>query len=143
MPPLSCFLLLDRPGNTWFCDVTCYPPPSLLTVHTHVLTFLSQRTSKRKGVQTFRPNSALLLNSAVRELPPVEIHRGMQVVYGDQGVEVRTVRCWVRRFKDGDVGHAGLRDKPAGGRPVTARDQLHQDRAEELICGKQKEVAGE
>ena len=35
---------------------------------------------------------------------PIEIHRRMQAVYGDQCVDVSTVRCWVRRFKDGEMG---------------------------------------
>ena len=69
----------------------------------------------------------------------------MRAVYGDQCVDVSTVRCWVRRFKDGDLGQADLSDRTRSGRPVTASDQLHQDRVEELIRGnrriKQKEIA--
>jgi len=30
---------------------------------------------------------------------PIEIHRQMQAVYGDQCVDVSTARRWVRRFK--------------------------------------------
>jgi len=60
----------------------------------------------------------------------------MQTVYGDQCVDVSTVRCWVRRFKDGEFGQADLSDKTQSGRHVTASDQLHQDRVEGLICGK-------
>ena len=69
----------------------------------------------------------------------------MRDVYGDQCVDVSTVRHWVRRFKDGELGQADLSDKTRSGRPVTASDQLHQDRVEELIRGyrgiKQKEIA--
>jgi len=69
----------------------------------------------------------------------------MQAVSGDQCVDVSTVRRWVRRFKDGELGQAGLSDKTRCGRPVTASHQLHQDRVEELIRGnrriKQKETA--
>jgi transposase len=43
----------------------------------------------------------------------------MQAVYGDQCVDVRTVRRWVRRFKDGELGQADLSDKTRSGRPVT------------------------
>ena len=39
----------------------------------------------------------------VEKVPPIEIHRRMKAVYGDQRVDVSTVRCWVRRFK-GRVG---------------------------------------
>jgi len=34
---------------------------------------------------------------------PIEIHRRMQAVYGDQCVDVSTVRRWVTRFKDGQL----------------------------------------
>jgi len=67
-------------------------------------------------------------------VPPVEIHRQMQAVYGDHCVDVSTVRRWVRLFKDGELGQADLSDKTRSGRPVTAGDQLNQDRVEELIC---------
>jgi len=67
------------------------------------------------------------------KVPPIEIHRRMQDVYGDQCVDVSTVRRWVRRYKDGELGQADLSDKTRSGRPVTASDQLHQDRIEEMI----------
>jgi len=38
------------------------------------------------------------------KVPPIEIHRRMQAVYGDQCVAVSTVRRWVRRFEDGELG---------------------------------------
>ena len=43
---------------------------------------------------------------------------------------------WVRRFKDGELEQADFSDKTRIGRPLTASDQLHQDRVEELIRGK-------
>ena len=55
-----------------------------------------------------RPVSELLTAGKV---PPIEIHRRMQAVYGDQCVDVSTVRCWVRRFKDGELGQEDLSDK--------------------------------
>ena len=67
------------------------------------------------------------------KVPPVEIQRRMQAIYGDQCVDVSTVRRWVRQFKDGEMGQADLSDKTRNGRSVTASDQLHQDRVEELI----------
>jgi transposase len=69
----------------------------------------------------------------------------MQAVYGDQYVDVSTVRCWVRQFEDGGLAQADLSDETRSGRPVTAIDHLYQDRIEELICGncriKEKEIA--
>ena len=43
----------------------------------------------------------------------------MQAVYGDQCVDVSTVGRWVKRFKDGELGQAGLSDKTRSGRRVT------------------------
>jgi transposase len=40
-------------------------------------------------------------------------------VDGDQCAYVSTVRRWVRRFKDGELGQADLSDKTRSGRPVT------------------------
>jgi len=65
----------------------------------------------------------------VEKVTPIEIHRQMQAVYGDQCVDVSTVR-W---FKDGELGQADLSDKTRSGRPVTASDQLHQDRVEDFV----------
>jgi len=53
------------------------------------------------------------------KVPPIEIHRRMQAVYGDQCVDVSTLRRWVRRFKDGELGQVDLSDKTGSGRPVT------------------------
>jgi len=59
------------------------------------------------------------------KVPPIEIHRRMQAVYGDQCVNVSTVRRWIRRFKDGELGQADLSDRTRSGRPVTACDRRH------------------
>ena len=47
----------------------------------------------------------------MEKVPPIEIHRRMQAVYGDHCVDVSTVRYWVRRFKDGELGQADLSDR--------------------------------
>ena len=52
------------------------------------------------------------------KVPPIEIHRRMQAVYGDQCVDVSRVR----RFKDGKLEQADLNDKTRSGRPVTVSD---------------------
>jgi len=49
------------------------------------------------------------------KVPPIEIHRRMHAVYGDQCIDVSTVRCWVRLFKDGELGQADLNDKTRSG----------------------------
>jgi hypothetical protein len=48
------------------------------------------------------------------KVPQIEIHGRMQAVYGNQCVDVSTVRHWVRRFKDGELGEADLSDKHEG-----------------------------
>ena len=57
----------------------------------------------------------------VEKVPPIEIHRRMQAVYGDQFVDVSTGRRWVRRFKDGELGQADLSDKTRSGRPCDCK----------------------
>ena len=56
--------------------------------------------------------------STVERVPPIEIHRRMPAIYVDRRVDVSTVRCWVRRFKDGELGQTHLSDKARSGRPV-------------------------
>ena len=60
----------------------------------------------------FGSKSVLLIVFLTAEkVPPIEIHRQMQAVYGDQCVDVSTVRRWVTRFKDGQLGQADLSDR--------------------------------
>jgi transposase len=47
---------------------------------------------------------ALIEFLTAEKVPPTEIHRRMQAIYGDQCVDVSTIRRWVRRFKDGELG---------------------------------------
>jgi len=66
----------------------------------------------------FKQRAAIEFLTA-EKVPSVEIHRRMQAVYGDQSVDVSTVRRWVRLFKDGEFGQADLSDKTRSGSPVT------------------------
>jgi hypothetical protein len=54
---------------------------------------------------------AVIEFSTAEKVPPIEIHGRMQAVYGDQCVDVSTVRRWVWQFKDGAQGQADLSDK--------------------------------
>ena len=71
---------------------------------------------------------AVIAFLTVGKVPPTEIHRQMQAVYGDQCVDVSTARRWVRQFKDGKLGQADFSDKTR-----SASDQLHQDRDEDFV----------
>ena len=53
----------------------------------------------------------------VGKIAPNDIHRHLLNVYGDQTVDVSTVRQWVARFSSGD---SDMKDKPCSGRPCTA-----------------------
>jgi len=50
----------------------------------------------------------------VEKNAPNDIHRRLLNVYGDQTVDVSTVRRWVARFSRGD---SDVQDKPRSGRP--------------------------
>ena len=60
----------------------------------------------------FKQRAVIELLTA-EKVPPIEIHRRMQAVavYGDQFVDMSTVRRWTKRFKDGELGQADLSDK--------------------------------
>jgi hypothetical protein len=62
----------------------------------------------------------------MEKVPPIEIHRRIQAVYGDQCVDVSTVRRWVRRFKDGELGQADLSDKTSKWKPCDGFQKLLQ-----------------
>jgi len=67
-------------------------------------------------------------------VPPIDIHRRLCAVYGeDSVVDVSTVRRWARRSADSEPGRAELRDEARCGRPVTATDERNQQWIDELI----------
>jgi len=51
------------------------------------------------------------------KIAPNDIHRHLLNVYGDQTVDVSTVRWWVAHFSSGD---SDVKDKPRSRRPCTA-----------------------
>ena len=53
----------------------------------------------------------------VEKIAPNDIHRRLLNVFGDQTVDVNTVRGWVARFSSGD---SDVKDKPRSGWPGTA-----------------------
>ena len=58
-----------------------------------------------EGFSDFRFTQRAVIEFLTAEkFPPIEIHRGMQAVYGDQCVDVSKVRSWVRRFKEEELG---------------------------------------
>ena len=132
---------LDISGSNRFCIVAWYLSSIILHLEytdaysPHQLHIEIEESS---DVQ-FKQRAVIEFLTAEKVLP-IEIHRRMQAVYGDQCVDVSTVRRWVTRFKDGQLGQADLSD-----RTRSEGLGLHQDRVEELIRGnrriKQKEIA--
>jgi len=64
------------------------------------------------------------------KIAPNEIHRCLLNVYGDQTVDVSTVRRRVARFSSGD---SDAKDKPRSGRPRTAVTPWNEERLDQLI----------
>jgi len=64
------------------------------------------------------------------KIAPNDIHRRLLNVYGDQTVDVSTVRRWVARFSSGD---SDVKDKPRSGRPCTAVTPRNEERLDQLI----------
>jgi len=63
-------------------------------------------------------------------IAPNDIHRRLLNVYGDQTVDISTVKRWVARFSSGD---SDVKDKPRSGRPYTAVTPRNEERLDQLI----------
>jgi len=111
---------INTSGKNRFCIVARYLSSIILhlehtdtysahPVHIEIEEFSHVRFKQR----------AIIEFLTAEKVPPIEIHRRMQAAYGDQYVDVSTVRRWVRRFKDGELGQTDLSDKTRNGRPVT------------------------
>ena len=59
------------------------------------------------------------------KIAPNDIHRRLLNVYGDQTVDVITVRRWMARFSSGD---SDVKDKPRSGWPCTAVTPRNEER---------------
>jgi len=64
------------------------------------------------------------------KIAPNDNHRRFLDVYGDQTVDVSTVRRWVARFSS---GVSDVKDKPRSGRPCTAVTPRNEERLDQLI----------
>jgi len=64
------------------------------------------------------------------KIAPNEIHRRLLNVYGDQTVDVSTVRRWVTPFSSGD---SDVEDQPRSGWPCIAVTPRNEERLDHLI----------
>jgi hypothetical protein len=65
------------------------------------------------------------------KIAPNDIHRCLLNVYGDQTVDVSTVRRWVELFIS---GYSDMKGKPCSGQPCTAVTPRTEERLDQLIC---------
>ncbi|KAL4149271.1 hypothetical protein QTP88_003252 [Uroleucon formosanum] len=76
---------------------------------------------------------------------PVDIHRRLLAVYGNQTLDVSSVRSLALRVKGSEVGKAIIADQDRSGRPVTVTDEAHKQKVDDLVKGnrriKQSEIA--
>jgi transposase len=54
-----------------------------------------------------------------------DIHRRLQIVYGDDTIDRSNVHRWMQKFKDGETSSE---DKPRSGRPSTATTDTNRQR---------------
>ena len=71
-------------------------------------------------------------------IAPNDIHRRLLNVYGDQTVDISTVKRWVARFSSGD---SDVKDKPRSGRPCTAVTPRNEERLDQLISKSDRYIA--
>jgi len=61
---------------------------------------------------------------------PIEIYRRLRNVYGDDSINVSSVRHWARRFERGEKE---ISDRPRSGRPATAATMENTEKVDALI----------
>jgi len=69
------------------------------------------------------------------KIAPNDIHQRLLNVYGDQTVDVSTVRRWAACFSSGE---SDVKDEPCSGRPCTAVTQQNEGRLDQLIRTNQR-----
>ena len=69
---------------------------------------------------------------------PVDIHRRLLAVYGNQTLDVSSVRRWVLRVKGSEVGKAIIADQDRSVRPVTVTDEAHKQKVDDLVQGNRR-----
>lgn len=67
------------------------------------------------------------------KVAPIEIHRRLKAVYGNDCIDVSTVRRWANRCANSEPGRANLRDANRSGRPLTVTNESDKAKVDELI----------
>lgn len=63
---------------------------------------------------------------------PIEIHRRLSAVYGDDTIDKSTVRRWVRKSRESD-GRLDIKDRARSGRPLSASRHENKDKINTMI----------
>ena len=74
------------------------------------------------------------------EVQPIEIHKRLVNVHGNETVDVSTVRRWVLRFQSGDTD---VIDKLRSGRPSTATNEESKARLDKFIKSNRRMIVNE
>ena len=83
-----------------------------------------------------RPKQRIVIEYLTAEkVTPSSIHARLKAVYGDESIDLSTVRRWSKRLTEPstDRRHAGLGDAPRSGRPRTATTAACHRRVDQLI----------
>jgi hypothetical protein len=85
------------------------------------------------GMSTRFKQRAVIEILSTENITPVEIHRLLQAVYGEDTFNRTTVNRWAIKFRECEPGRDNIADQPRGGRPVPVTDDKHQKQVDELI----------
>lgn len=64
---------------------------------------------------------------------PVDIYRHLLVVYGNETLDISSVRRWALRDKHFEVGKAIIADRDQSGRPATVTDEVHKQKVDDFV----------
>jgi hypothetical protein len=78
------------------------------------------------GMSTRLKQRAVTEFLSAENVTPAEIHRCLQVVYGEDTVNRITVNRWAIKFRECEQGLANIVDQLRSGRPVSVTDGKHQ-----------------
>ena len=85
------------------------------------------------GMSTRLKQHAVTKFLGAENATPDEIHRRLQVVYGENSVNRTTVNRWAIKFRECEPGRANIVDQPRSGRPVSVTDDKHKKQVDKLI----------
>ncbi|XP_033608726.1 protein GVQW3-like [Cryptotermes secundus] len=89
-----------------------------------------QSTKMASDIQVRTKQICVIEFLTAEQISPIDIHRRLLKVYGDDTVNVSTLRRWLVCF---NIGESEVRDKPRPGRPCSAATPRNEQRIDQLI----------